>query len=244
MSLNTVKILGIPVVSALMTEVLRKIEDFMANSSLSLKMVIFTPNPEFLVEASRSSYFKEILNKADINIPDGIGLVWASRLLGCPIKERISGADLAEKLLEEGNKEKWEVGVTGSRRGNVTESEELIKKLQEKYPSLRIVNLDKNGPNSQLLITNYFDIVLACHGMLKQEKWIWENKDKITAKIFMGVGGSLDFLTGFSKRAPIWMRRLGLEWLWRGLQRPGHWQRMWRATVVFGWMVFKEKIKS
>lgn len=85
--------------------------------------------------------------------------------------------------------------------------------------------------------------MLACHGMVKQEEWILENKDKISAKLFIGIGGSLDFLTGFSTRAPQIVRKIGLEWLWRGLTKPGHFKRIWTATVVFPWLIFREKFK-
>jgi len=244
-------------------------------------LVVFTPNPEFVVEAQADSDFKQLLNKADISLPDGIGLVWAGKLLGQTIKERISGADMVEKLLEEGNRkppfvrrfgglrkgrqgtvnshEGWKIGIVGARRGVINEVEELIRRLGEKYPNITFVNLDNviarnpadsagdeaipnemRLPRGKTPRNDRFHIVFACHGMKKQEKWIWENKDKISTNVFMGVGGSLDFLTGFTKRAPKVMRRIGLEWLWRGIQRPGHWRRIWRATVVFGGMVAKE----
>lgn len=256
-------------------------------------IVVFTPNPEFLVEASRDRNFRDLLNKADINLPDGIGLVWASRLLGCPISQRVSGADVAEGLLKIGNRKwemrnegekcevgrevgsgdgnekrvRWVIGIAGARRGVLEEAEELIKRLREKYPNITFINLDSHSENSEYsedqrnrtirssdsliypnnrhseLYPSFLNIVFACHGMKKQENWIWENKNKYNANVFMGVGGSLDFLGGFSKRAPKIMRVVGLEWLWRGLQKPSHFKRIWKATFLFGWMVIKEKFK-
>jgi len=272
MSLNTVRILGISITSTELVEVLRELTAFMAKPRLGL--VVFTPNPEFLVEASEDLRFRELLNRADINLPDGVGLIWASRILGTPIKERVSGADVVEKLLEAGNEggrwevgggrldkevgsKRWMIGIAGARRGEQKEADELVERLQKKYPNITFVNLD----DSQFQISNYFalrskfQIVFACHGMKKQEEWIWENAygrpssakataGTVKANVFMGIGGSLDFITGFSKRAPLLMRQVGLEWLWRGLQKPEHFCRIWKAVFVFGWLVIKEKFQT
>jgi len=254
---NSAQILGVPLTSTSRVTVLEEILNFKAKP----KLIIFTPNPEFLVEAAQNPSFQEILSSSDINLPDGFGLVLAGKILGQPISERVSGADLTEQLLEAANKKgemgggKWTIGIVGVRRGVRSEASELIKRLPIKFPNITFVNLD--DPNYQFQYSRLrpaksagfggqakFNVVFACQGMEKQEKWILENKDKINAKIFMGIGGSLDFLTGFAKRAPRWMRSFGLEWLWRGLQRPEHWRRIWRATLVFGWMVFKEKLKK
>jgi len=258
-------------------------------------LIIFTPNPEFLVEASRDLAFRDLLNKADINLPDGFGLILAARFLGEHIQERVGGADMVEKLLEVGNKkwemrsgsarppasslagevgrgsesEKWVIGIVAARRGEAAEAELLIKRLSERYPNINFVNLDviargslpKQSLNLNGIATSRrggtrndkLKIVLACHGMIKQERWIMENarpsfakasEGTVNARVFMGVGGSLDFLTGFSKRAPIWMQQIGFEWLWRGLQRPAHFKRIWKATAVFGVMVLKEYFSS
>lgn len=264
MSRNTVKILGIPIISTSTSSVLGEITNFVANPRLGEPLIVFTPNPEFLVEANNSPEFKSVLNQANINLPDGSGLILASRFLGHPLEERISGADLVEKLLEVGDKKKWEVGIAGTRRGDQTETKILFERLKKKYPNIRFVNVGmsetplnlplKKGrqlslPSSREGLrrtpegwVSAMDMVFACHGMETQESWIMENKDKIKAKVFMGVGGSLDFLTGFTKRAPVWMRHLGLEWLWRGLQKPEHWKRIWQAVVIFPILILKEKL--
>jgi len=244
MSLNTVKILGVTVVSTPEAEVLERVVRFLAGPRLTTPLLIFTPNPEFLVEAQKDLSFKELLNKADINLPDGIGLVWASRFLGAPIKERISGAEVVRELLEIGNKgERWEVGIAGARREVREETNELVKRLRERYPQIEFVNLDCE--DKKLKIKNLkLKIVFACQGMKKQEEWIWENKDKIKANVFMGIGGSLDFIAGFTKRAPRWIQEVGFEWLWRGLQRPSHFKRIRKAVFVFGWLVVREKLNA
>jgi len=214
--------------------------------------IVFTPNPEFLVEAQKDKDFQDLLNRSDINLVDGFGLVLAGGILKRDVGERISGADVVERLLEEGNQKKWTIGVVGARKGDPDEIIKLFQELRTKYQNIDFVNLDNLDFQKSLKIKNLkFEIVLACHGMKKQEQWIWENakpsfakasEGAVKANVFMGVGGSLDFLTGFSRRAPSTIRRIGLEWLWRGLHKPGHFKRIWKATAVFGWMVLKEKL--
>lgn len=239
MNRNIATILGVRINSSSTGSLLSEILAFVAGPSLG--KVVFTPNPEFLVAAYKDPCFRQILNRSDINLPDGYGLILLSRFTGQKIRGRVSGADLVERLLEMGDKEGGKVGIVGARRGVESEVAILLQKLKAKYPHVDFYNLD----DPKLKIKNLkFKVVLACQGMGKQERWILENKDKIEAKVFVGIGGALDFLTGFTKRAPIWMRGIGLEWLWRALQRPGHWKRIWTAVAVFPWLVLRERVAS
>ncbi|HUW24208.1 MAG TPA: WecB/TagA/CpsF family glycosyltransferase [Patescibacteria group bacterium] len=240
MSRNIAVILKVRINSTELVEVLSEILSFVAKPRPE-RRVVFTPNSEFLVAANGDETFRQLLNQSDLNVADGFGLIWLSKFLGQPLPERISGADLVAKLLSIGNKEKWAVGIAGARRGEESEAEELIKRLEIRYPGLTAVNLDK--PKLEIRDLR-FEMVLACQGMGKQERWIMKNRGKIKAAVFLGIGGGLDFLTGFTERAPAKMRQLGLEWLWRGLQRPGHWKRVWNAVVVFPFLVLKEKVVS
>jgi len=256
MPLNSATILKIPFSGSRREEVLEKILAFEADLWPKKPLIIFTPNPEFLVEASKNLEFKEILQRSEINLPDGVGLILAAKVLGKQIGSRFSGADLTEELLTVANEKKWTIGIVAARRGVRSETSELIKRLQIKYPNTTFVNLD--DPNYQFLISNFktnpndqnskfniqyskFNVIFACQGMVKQETWIMNNKDRIKARVFIGVGGSLDFITGFTRRAPGIMRVIGLEWLWRGLQHPRHFKRIWKAVFEFGLLVLKEK---
>lgn len=233
---NKANILGVNFNGSWLAELLNTIVELATSQDGRRKpVIVFTPNPEFLVEAQKDAGFKTLLNKADINLPDGVGLVLAGKVLNQNIRERVSGADVVRELLEVLSKSKSVVGIAGARGGVQNEAEELVKRLEKKHKNINFINLDSKFE----ILNSKFNVVLACHGMKKQEKWIWENKDQIRANVFMGVGGSLDFLTGFSRRAPVFMRQVGLEWLWRGLQRPKHFKRIWKATVVFGWLVIK-----
>jgi N-acetylglucosaminyldiphosphoundecaprenol N-acetyl-beta-D-mannosaminyltransferase len=268
--------------------------------------IVFTPNPEFIVKAQHEPDFKSILQSSDINIPDGVGIILASKILGTPVLERICGSDMTEKLLEIGNKmcngttlellsfkqhevhemggtknemgiDKllvnggWTIGIVGARKGDLAQEDELLRVLKKKYPNIRFVKIDDHKlqfsvynvnstskecklERSRIIDTEEnefsyirdnlnFNIVFACHGMGIQEKWILENKNVIKTGIFMGVGGSLDFICGFTARAPLFIRKIWFEWLWRILQKPSHLKRVWNAIFVFGWIVLKEKLK-
>ena len=202
---------------------------------------LVTPNPVFIVMSQKDKEFQEILNHADLSIPDGVGLIFAANFLGLKpsIKQRITGADLVKKILEIGQKENWKIGIVGARRGEKREVRELLSRLKRKYPRLKVEALEliKNWPRRG------YQLILVAYGMGKQEKWIWENRNKAKGVGFLAIGRSLDFLTGFSQRAPEWMRELGLEWLWRLIQEPSHIKRVYLSCVVFPWLVLREKFK-
>jgi len=230
---KTIKILGIGLNSTSISEVLRKIEKRIRDNQ---KTFIVTPNPEFLVFGQQNPWFKEILNSADISLPDGVGLVWAGRILGRPLKGRVTGADLTVGLLELAVKNRWQVGVVGARRGMVEERRRQVEILRQKYPGLKILALeDTPGWQKERL-----EIVFACQGMGEQEKWIVKHLPTSGSLVFLGAGGSLDFLSGFARRAPLVIRLIGFEWFWRLIHQPCRWRRQ-LALLKFVWLVLTEK---
>ena len=231
---NSVKILGVRVNSTSTSSVLKKIRQRMAEGK---KTLIFTPNPEFLVFARQNPWFREILNSADILVPDGIGLVWASRILGKPLKGRLAGVDLAEKLLKLADKNYWQVGIVGARRGVVSQRRQQVEILRKKYPGAKIFALE-DTPGWQ---KKKWEIIFACQGMGEQEKWAVENLPKIKALLIIGAGGSLDFLSGFSRRAPFFIRKIGFEWFWRLFWEPWRARRQ-LALLKFIWLVILQKL--
>lgn len=231
---NIAHIDGIPINSGCFKRLLEEIAE--AARGLEQVRLVFTPNPEFLLKAHEDENFKKILQSADINLPDGFGLVLWSRLAGWGIRERVAGADMVRALLSVGNKEKWRVGLVGLRGGDGRQADDQIRRLKQLYPEVIFVDLS----NDQ--VQNSFQLIFACQGMVRQEIWIWENKDKYKAGVMMGIGGSLDFLTGFTKRAPVWWRNLGLEWLWRVGQKPRHIKRVVAAVFKFSWLVIGGRV--
>jgi N-acetylglucosaminyldiphosphoundecaprenol N-acetyl-beta-D-mannosaminyltransferase len=237
------QILGINVDSTSLEQLLVAVRTRIENNH---KTLIVTPNPEFIVYAKDHLWFKKLINRAHFAIPDGFGLVLASRFLGQPLKGRVTGSDLVVELLKIAQKEGWSVGLIGSREA-VGEEEGVIKKerqrlvavLQKKYPRAKIFALEDHPGWQQ----QKFQLIFACQGMGKQEKWIFEHYRPTKGLVFVGIGGSLDFLTGFAKRAPRWWRQLGLEWLWRGFSRPAHFRRIWVAVFKFSLLVLRSKIR-
>lgn len=166
------------------------------------KHYIVTPNPEMLVMAQKDEDFKKVLNSADLSIPDGVGL----RLSG-DIVMTIPGIDFMEELIKLAEDQAFTIGFLGGQDGVAKKTAECLLK---KYPKLK-VNF-AGGEPGKIPAT---DILFVAFGPPKQEKWIAANLDKIAVKVAMGVGGSFDYISGKVPRAPLWVRNLGFEWLFR-----------------------------
>lgn len=245
------QILGVKVDNISHEEALAKVLDFFQNG----QHVITTPNPEFILAAQEDKEFKNILNRADLALPDGFGLILMSRLIGTPLKEQICGSDFIWNICALAEKENKTVYLLGAQEGVAIKAAE---NLREQYPQLKIVGAEMGlrlGINdqsdalhgNQQLIARINavqpDIIFVAFGHGKQEKWIAENLSKLpSVKIAMGVGGSLDFIANVVPRAPLWMRQIGCEWLWRLIQEPRRWHRIYRAIIKFPITVILEGI--
>lgn len=218
---NTVEILGVNVDKVTFGEALERLERLMNTDGVS---AVFTPNPEIVMAAHEDADFRDILNSADLCTADGIGVVYASKMIKDPVPERVAGFDLTCALLEKAAKGGNGVFLFGSKPGV---AETAKAKMEEKYPRIRVVGT-RNGyfkPEDNAEIVEQInesgaDLLLVCLGAPKQEKWIAENRDKLKVKLCMGVGGTLDVFAGTSKRAPEIFIKLNLEWLYRGLKQP------------------------
>lgn len=182
------------------------------------KRYIVTPNPEIIVMAQSDEKLKDILNKADLSIPDGVGLK-----LGTDIVCNTPGVDLMEALIKSSLDYGFTIGLLGGREGV---AEKCSKCLLKKYPKLKITFAQSGGEVNQqgLPSTTYHlppaDIIFVGFGPPKQEKWIADNLHNIPVKVAMGVGGSFDYISGLVPRAPKLLRNLGLEWLFRLIIQP------------------------
>lgn len=220
------EILGVKVDNLTMGEVLQKVEGFLEDSQ---QHYLVTPNPEFLVEAQKDKEFKEILNQADLAVPDGIGLVLAARFLGQPFKQRITGTDLMEKICQKAAQKKWPIFLLGGQKGVAKKAAENLRK---KYPRLDIGTVPSG-------------ILFVALGAPKQEKWIVQNLVKMpSVKLAMGVGGAFDFISGRVQRAPKFLRLIGLEWLWRLFCQPRRAKRIFRAVIIFPCLVLKDRLSE
>lgn len=208
------------------------------------KTFIITANPETFKYAQSDKEISTMLHdKNTISVPDGIGVVKAARILGIDIKERITGIDTANKLLELGNKLKKSVYFFGSKQEVI---DDLLKVVKEKYPNLRVVGhqngyVDDRNKVMENMIKKEPDIVLVALGIPDQEKIIYKHLDRFKKGIFVGVGGSFDVISGHKKRAPKIFIKLNLEWLYRILKEPSRLKRFYNSNIKFIFEIKKEK---
>lgn len=232
---NTVEILGVKIDKVTFGEALDKLETLMNTEGVS---AVFTPNPEIVMAAHEDEKFKKILNSADLCTADGIGVVYASRMLKDPVPERVAGFDLTCALLEKAAKAGNGVFLFGSKPGV---AEAAKAKMEEKYSGIRVVGTrngyfkpEDNAEIIEQINASGADLLLVCLGAPKQENWIAENRGALKVKLCMGVGGTLDVFAGTSKRAPKIFIKLNLEWLYRGLKQPS---RLIRFTALPKFMI-------
>ncbi len=225
------KILDVKIDNLTIDEILIKIDGFLESEE---SHYIVTLNPEFLVKAQKDKEFKDILNNADLAIPDGVGLIFASYILNQPIKERVTGVDLMEKICYRSAQMNWSVFLMGSNPGI---AEKAAENLRKKYQGLKI----KAGLEE---VNGQPEILFVALGAPKQEKWINDNLNKFSSiKLAIGIGGAFDFISGNIKRAPKFLRAIGLEWLWRFGCQPWRIKRIFNALIKFPWLVIKNVVK-
>jgi len=225
---NAYKILGVQVDNLSQKEILEKVEGFLDEEKFHQ---IATVNPEFILEAQNNQEFKDILNNCALSVADGFGVRCAFWRFGQHLKTRMAGTDLMQEILKIAQLKKLKIFLAINKDG-LSSFEEIKSALLKAYPDLQIegVNLDKNTTHCSLTTDH---CLLFCNfGAPHQEIFLNFQKDA-TIRLAMGVGGSFDFLTGKVRRAPVFMRRIGLEWLWRVVQQPKRLPRILRATILF-----------
>jgi N-acetylglucosaminyldiphosphoundecaprenol N-acetyl-beta-D-mannosaminyltransferase len=188
---------------------------------------VATANVDFLKNAMKDRDLRDILCSCEMIVPDGMPVVWMSRLIGTPLKERVSGIDLVERLAEVSARRGYGVFLLGASEAR---AQRAARTLKQRFPELRIVG--RYSPDPQPLekmdheeILRRIeearpDILLVAFGNPKQEQWIAMHRDRLKVPVCIGIGGTLDFLSGSVRRAPRWMQRGGLEWLHRILLEP------------------------
>lgn len=195
--------------------------------------VVVTVNPEFVMLARIRADFAEILNRAELAVADGVGVVWAKRIFGGKFQKRITGVDLVENLCAKAAKRAITVGFLGGF-GDVAAN--VAKRQKSEYPGLKVVLAEPRRSaigqdlrlKKRLDTIGRVDILFVAFGMGRQEFWIWRHKKLLPVGVFVGVGGAFDMIAGVKTRAPRFMQ-WGLEWLWRLVIEP--W-RIWRMRVL------------
>jgi len=224
-------VLGVLFDDLTMDEALARAEELMASGT---GHYVVTPNPEFIQNAKRDEEFRCLLNGADLAVADGIGVIYAAKILGRPLKEKVTGIGLAAGLCERMAKKGMKLFLLGAKPGV---AEEAGEKLRARYPGLTICGVHDgyftdDTPVVEQIRRSEADAVFVCLGAPKQEKWMARNGEACGAKLLLGLGGSLDVFAGQVKRAPEGWQKLGLEWLYRLIKQPSRIGRMARLPLV------------
>jgi N-acetylglucosaminyldiphosphoundecaprenol N-acetyl-beta-D-mannosaminyltransferase len=196
---------------------------------------VFTPNVDHVVLAEEDPQFRTAYSAASLNLADGMPLIWASRLLGCPLPEKVSGSDLILPLMERAAAKGWRVYLLGAGPGVAEEAARVFRGMGVEIagvdaPMLRDPqSAAERAPICEKIREAAPDILLVAFGAPKQELFIHAAGHELGPAVALGVGGSLDFIAGAVKRAPRWMSRVGLEWFYRLLREP---RRLWRRYLV------------
>lgn len=204
------------------------------------KLHIVTVNPEMLVV--RDPGFRSVLERAEIRLPDGIGVVWGARFLRCGNLERLPGIEVAEALMGWGREKGWRFYLLGARESVVTQA---VENLLRRYPGLCIAGFhhgyfEDDAKVLADIVASAPHVLFVGMGAPRQEIWIARYRDALPAFVFMGVGGSFDVWAGRLRRAPLFFRCLGLEWLWRVICEPYRMRRVVPAFARFGVRLLRE----
>jgi len=251
MTKNEVDVLGVKFDNLNMQECIDVVDKTVNKNT---KTIIAFSNPEIVVSAQKNQFLRDYLNKTKFNVADGIGILYAAKINGYKLKERVTGTDFTPNLIKLSSDKKYNIYLMGGSKGT---AKTAAKNLKVMYPNCHIVGTKdgyfetSNGSFDEKetaeLIRNINDkktqILMVCLGCPRQEKWISDNYDKLKANVIFGNGGALDFWSFKVKRAPEWMQKAGLEWLFR-LTQDFSLTRIKRQSnlIKFVWLVIKNRI--
>jgi N-acetylglucosaminyldiphosphoundecaprenol N-acetyl-beta-D-mannosaminyltransferase len=209
--------------------------------------VVTTPNPEIVMLARRDADFRRVLNRCALNIPDGIGLVLASRLAGEPLRQHVQGTDLVLLLADRG-------ALLGHRwyllGGDADTATRAARVLRRRFPGLDVVGSWPGSPwpeddaevRARIAAASPVDVLLVAYGAPKQERWLDRNLVALEIPVGIGVGGVFNYLSGAAPRAPAWVRHMHFEWLHRLFTQPWRWRRQ-LALPLFAALAIREAIQ-
>jgi len=219
----------------LIPKVFRNIED-------KKKSLVVAINPEKLMKAKEDPELKALLNRAEFQIPDGIGVIIASKLKKGSISSRITGIDMMDRIVREAARTGLAVFLYGAKPGV---ADKAAQQLKQTYPDLIVAGTQDGYESDSSKVLDTInkaqpDILFVAMGSPKQEQWIEQHRDNLYPMLYQGVGGSFDVLAGNVKRAPAAFQRLGAEWLYRLLKEPSRLKRQMNLPK-FLFEVFKQK---
>ncbi len=205
---------------------------------------IATANPEFVMAAQADGEFRQTLLSADLCVADGVGLLWAARRLGTRLPERVTGSDLTPLVAQTAAQRGWRLYLLGAAPGV---AEQTAQRLEQQNPGLCIAGVYAGTPaevEAPAIIHRVAaaapDVLFVAYGAPAQDVWIARHKQELAVPVMMGVGGAFDHIVGVQKRAPLWVQRIHLEWLFRLVTQPWRWRRQ-LALPRFVWAVLRQR---
>lgn len=237
-----IPVLGAPIDAVTPAEAVTRLRAMLAGETQNHVM---TPNNEMLVYAASHSGFLALLNRTALNIPDSTGVVWAMRRAGAKGQERVTGVDTVQRLCAELGPES-PVFFLGGRNDVASEASQI---LCQRNTRLVVAGTHEGSPRDEdataiiaAVNESGAKLLLVAYGAPKQDEWIDRHLQQMPGvRVAMGIGGTFDFIAGRVKRAPALMQALKLEWLWRLLQEPSRFPRIWKAVITFPLLVVLER---
>lgn len=244
--MESLHILGVRVDALTYEMLLQSIERFIGEGT---PRQVVTVNPEFVMKAQGDADFRRIINESALSMPDGVGLLWAARLLGKRLPERVTGSDSIWMLAELSARRGYGIYFLGAAPGVAEKAAGILK---GRYPGMVVSGTYAGSPSpaedeeiAAMVKEASPQILLVAYGAPKQDRWIARNINagRIGVPVCIGVGGTFDFVAGVAPRAPVWMRRCGLEWLHRLVTQPWRWRRM-LSLPRFAWKVMVSRYRG
>ena len=237
-----IDVMGLKFDSMTMDEALSRAEALLRGEKAAY---VVTPNAEIAYEALHDGQLREMLNGADLMLPDGAGVVLASKLLRTPVKQKVAGVDFAAGLLGILERNGQSLYLLGGKPGI---GELAAQKMLEAHPQLRIAGIadgyfQDEAPVIAKINASGADALFVCLGAPKQERFMVQYQQELHVHLMAGLGGSLDAFAGTVQRAPAWMIRLNLEWLYRLIREPKRFRRMLRLPKYL-WAVMLKRIRG
>ena len=242
---DRVKIFGVEIDNLTLDEIGEKTKKLVSTSNKNCNLIV-APNVEFIMQAQKDREFFDILKSAKLATPDSIGVILAGKKQKKPFKERIPGQSYLRKVFEVGEKEGWTFYLLGGE-GEV--AKKAKQHLETLYPKTKIVGYHEGffADDSEEKVIEEINslkpnVLFVAMGAPIQEKWIYENRNKLKVDIAAGQGGTFDYEAGTVKRAPVWMQKCGIEWLWRLIKEPKRIKRMIVLPIFFLKVVFTKDV--
>ena len=242
--MDSIEILGGRVDDATYDDLMDKVDAFVGSGK---PHHVITVNVEMLIAAYDDPEFATVLEGGALNVADSVGVMLAARLLGRPLRERVTGSDGIHRLAAHSARKGYRPYLLGAAPGV---AELAARSLRAANPSLDVAGVYAGSPRvseeddiiRRVRAANP-DLLLVAYGVPVEEKWIARNRLRLGVPVMMGVGGAFDFAAGVTKRAPGWMRRLGLEWLYRLVGEPWRWRRQ-LALPRFAMLVMRQRLEA